>query len=421
MRGVAGRLAALICVILCTFTTTGTWRAQGDGGTGGGLTEELRIRIVNTVGGEIAVSRDRGRTWLRVGAVSRPALQVNRSGFTASKWAQDSAVAATAVNAIHIKVANDPQTGRAVTFSVVPAGKVRGAATRKAGSVIGTDIAAGEWIFGGGLGPYVNSPVRIVRQGRLEALQADYSPRDGDVIVILRRGDSNRLRYIEFENKFGGLIKTVDCEGRTKVIGQVLCPVWGVGRFAGDIDADCGRIRANHPGVIDISTSPVGYVGGFQIIPRGHASSPELWYVREKTQWMVVGPVDARQPSWEGVMPLFGGAIVPSFRVDDITGRHADWLRRVLSRCQVQARIKGGEWGLLPRIAFDPAAPAGMKRPPLGKVWWIRASLQPGAPLPAIADVALKDVTHIRIALPWTTFWPVAGGRESCVTCQPCR
>jgi hypothetical protein len=87
----------------------------------------------------------------------------------------------------------------------------------------------------------------------------------------------------------------------------------GIGRFLGTQYADIGRIRAAHPGVICVSTSPAGQVGGFQIIPRDHAMSPELTYVRVKTQWMVVGPLWALDPSWEGLPPLFSDYLYPAF------------------------------------------------------------------------------------------------------------
>ncbi len=397
------RLTVTIAAILAVFGAVCTSLATEALSEG---QEELRIRIVNTAGGEIGVSRNGGESWMPIGSVVHPALRVNANGYTASKWAHDSAVCAAAVNAIHIKVTNAADTGKGIIFSLAPAGAVVGAATRQASAVTGTDIPAGESIFGGGLGPYVNSPVYLLQGDELTPLPQDYVPADGDTIVIIRQSPATALRYIEFENKFGGLVTAAYANGEREVIGQVLRPVTGVGRFPGGVDADCGRIRANHPGVIDISTSPLGYQGGFQIIPREHASSPELWYVREKTQWMVVGPVNALEPSWEGVAPLFADFILPSFRADDITGRHDDWLQRVLSRCQVQARINGGGWELLPRIAFDPEAPPDLSKPSLGKVWWLKSSLKPYSPLPKAAASALRDVTHIRIALPWTTFWP---------------
>ena len=90
----------------------------------GAQVEVFRLRIINTAGGTIEASRDAGASWISVGRVVAPVTRVNPKGFTASKWAAVSAVCATAVNAIHIKVANNPETGRGMIFSLVPAGIV---------------------------------------------------------------------------------------------------------------------------------------------------------------------------------------------------------------------------------------------------------------------------------------------------------
>ncbi len=408
--------------------------------------EDLRIRIENRAGGAISVSRTNGAEWLTIGQVVRPATTVNPKGYNASRWVPDSTVAATAVNAIHIKVRTDKTTGRGVIFSITPADKTVGAATEKPSASIITDVLAGQGIFGG-LGPTVGSSVHLAQNGEtLVPLDSEYEPARGDVLVITRHRPPRAVRYIDFENKFGGLITLTYCHAKGKphfsrsagparlsspksqpaqpgaaglenpayalevlaqeVIGQVLKPVVGIGRFEGTVYAAPGRLRANHAGVIDISTSPLGLVGGFQIVPRGHANDPEVWYIRSKTQWMVVGPIDGREPSWEGVPPLFAGYLYPSYRADDLTGRHKDWFRRVLSRCQVLAKTKGNQsWHLLPRIALDPEAPANLDRPKAG-TWHIKASLDPYEPLSAVADTAVADITNIRIVLPREVFWP---------------
>ncbi|MFP3904742.1 MAG: hypothetical protein ACLFWB_10920, partial [Armatimonadota bacterium] len=194
-----------------------------------------------------------------------------------------------------------------------------------------------------------------------------------------------------------------------RLIGQVLRPVVGIGRFEGTLSAAPGRLRANHCGVIDISTSPVGKVGGFQIVPREHASSPEVPYISTNTQWMVVGPADVRDPSWEGTPPLFAGYLLPSYRADDITGGHEDWMNRTLSRLMVQVRYNGGEWENMPRVTLDPdaiednAKQSGSGRQGLRR---IPANLNPYSPLPAAASTALSGISHLRIVFPRTVYWP---------------
>jgi hypothetical protein len=369
--------------------------------------ETERIRIANRAGGLIEVSRDRGETWVPVGRVVAPATSVNRLGYTASKWARDSSVAATAVNGIHIKVCGDAASGRGVIFSVAPGGEVLGAAATEVGSraAITTDIPGGEAIFGGGLGPYVGDPVQFERGGKTAPLGPGYVPTVGDSIVIVRLRPDRYPLYMTFENKHGGLIRIEYADEAPRVIGQVLRPVVGVGRFEGQVYAGAGRIRANHCGVIDVSTAPEGRMGGFQIIPRAHAASPEMSYLKEKTQWMVVGPVSALSPSMEGLAPLFSGFLLPSYRVADFSGAHSDWLERVLSRCMVEFRMNGGDWRPVPRIYFDEDIPPGTVVRFADEVR-IGADLRPYAPLPGTADGVLRDVTGIRIVFAKTDYWP---------------
>jgi len=368
--------------------------------------EVFRIRIANSAGGAVAVSRDEGASWLDIGTVTAPATAVNAAGYTASQWAADASVCASAVNAVHIKVANHAETGRGVIFSVIPAGDTVGAAEGRGSTSIATGIAGGTGIFGGGFAPPVNSPVSVVREGAPVRLGPGYVPAEGDVLVITVHEPPVALTAIQFENAFGGLIRASFADGSERVIGQVLRPVVGIGRFPGTVDAAPGRLRANHPGVIDISTSPLGLVGGFQIVPRGHAGSPELSYVLTSTQWMVVGPVSALEPSWEGVAPLFAGYLAPSYRPDDLL--HDDWMQRLLSRCQVQVRFGESDWELIPRIAIDPHAPADADTHDRGRsgLWRIASSLHPYAPLSSAANTALSGVTAIRILLPRAQFWP---------------
>jgi hypothetical protein len=366
--------------------------------------EIFRIRIHNRTDGAIEVSRDGGSEWLAVGRVVTPATAVNPAGYTASQWAEDSSVAASAVNALHVKVANHPETGRGVIFSLVPKGTIVGAAGRGSTS-IGTDIPGGDAIFGGGLGPWVNSPVSL-ESAPEEPLPSDYAPSEGDRIVIRVLEPRRRIAWLDFDNTFGGLITLHYSGGDEKTIGTVLRPVVGIGRFEGTRNAAPGRIRANHPGVIDISTSPQGMVGGFQIVPSGHADSPEVTYIRTGTQWMVVGPLSAADPTWEGIAPLFSGYLRPSYRTDDL--RHEDWMRRLLSRAQVQVRYGGGEWELMPHITIDPDAPndAGTRNRGRDGTWRIHGSLNPWKPLAHEAHNALSGLSHVRILLPRAQYWP---------------
>jgi hypothetical protein len=159
-----------------------------------------------------------------------------------------------------------------------------------------------------------------------------------------------------FENTFGGKITLKYRYRRTELVGQVLKPVYGVGRFTGTKYCDVGRVRANHNGVIDISTSPLDKIGGFQIIPAHHAESPEMSGAKTKTQWMIIGPVDPTKPGEEGLEPFFSGYITPRYAQDDL--QQPDWQKRLAQRTLVQVKYKNNKyWHAMPRLVVDPHKP----------------------------------------------------------------
>ena len=348
--------------------------------------EIYRLRIVNDVDGTITGSRDGGKTWIPIGRVLTFTTRVTNQGYTASKWAPMSAVAATAVNAVHIRTGYNAKDDKGVIFSLLPL-EMSTEAVRKAqaknsfmspDSSLYTDIPAGTGIFGGDWSPILGNPIGLETPGGLQALPVGYAPRQSDVFIIRVLQPADTPHAFIFENRFGGFIIEEAWDGSQKVIGQVLKPVQGVGRFSGTAYSDVGRLRANHNGVIDISTSKMGDTGGFQIIPREHAMSPEMVKARTMTQWMVIGPLNALDPSWEGVAPLFRDYLRPSFGADDWSS--PDWLRLATSRVQVDVKYADSrEWQPMPAIKLDPD---------LSK------------PFPEWANTALEKVTVIRIVLP---------------------
>ena len=345
----------------------------------GELEEIGRIRIENAPGGAVSVSEN--NAWRPVGKVLRPAEKLDLRGFSASRWASPGTVAATAVNALHVKVAQNEQEDRGITFSVLPREFAPGSRqpfeeASIPGASIFTDIPSGTVIFGGGYAPLVGNPVFLERGAELTPLPRDYLPARGDVLVISIRRPKQYPSQIVFENRFGGFIYLEYPNGYRKMIGEVLRPVIGIGRFVGGLWAGIGRIRANHPGVIDISTSLVGEIGGFQIIPANHAMSPETTYVRRLTQWMVVGPLDARDPSWEGVAPLFLHYLRPKYNEADLYAD--DWHERLLGRFLADVKING-EWQAMPHLSVGTSA---------------------NVALPAWADTALENVEAVRIMFP---------------------
>ncbi|OGK11158.1 MAG: hypothetical protein A2Y63_00380 [Candidatus Riflebacteria bacterium RBG_13_59_9] len=350
----ATRWLLVLALVLCGFSGVAA------------ANETFTIVVENAPNGRIFAQSDSGT--IELGRVLVPCNAVNNNGFTASAWAPDSTVCATAVNAIHIKVSNQPETGRGIIFTIQPREFLDfdpanyGSYFSESASIF-TDIPAGTGIFGGGFAPLVGSKVSVVTTVGENGLTDDSSqpqpmpdgfvPKEGDVFIItVERLEA--IDYIEFDNSFGGLITLKRLGEKPEVIGQVLKPVAGVGRFGGSIYARVGRIRANHPGVICVSTSPLGEIGGFQIIPREHAMSPEMTLARTLTQWLVVGPIDGREPSWEGTAPLFFGYLYPSYipLVDDSPELgEISALNRLLTRFRVTGRMRGSsEWGPLPTV-----------------------------------------------------------------------
>jgi len=333
------------------------------------FSEIYRIQISNTVNGSIEVSRNSGVSWEAAGHVLLPTVKVNPKGFTASQWISSGEVAASAVNAIHIKVDN-AQT----IFSILPKDFLDNIRNYNSylspDSSIYTDIEAGRGIFGGGYAPFVGNKVYLFDK------LLDKPPQLGDVITIIVARPAKWPKEIVFENRFGGKITAAYFNGSEEVIGEVLRPVLGIGRFAGSRFVPAGRIRANHSGVIDISTSVGNRVGGFQIIPSNHAQSPEMGGARTATQWMVVGPPQVTGASLEGSSPLFKYFIKPQYDEDDINA--FDWENKFLARFLVEVKIKDKDtWRPMPIYA-----------------------LNADEDLPVEANRALEKVTHIRILFP---------------------
>jgi len=386
---------ALLSALGCAVKPTGLWAAHASPAPPGpsaqaateneALSREVfRLRLFNAVGGAVELSRDGGASWRVLGCVTQPVTAAGK-GYRASAWAKDGRVAATAVNALHVKVreGDDGQCG--VIFSILPRDATDEAVVPSAARMV-TDIPAGQGPFGGEGTPAVGCPVSYQRSAvssqRLEtipvceALPRDYLPRIGDVLTVVGERPVRWPVDCVIENRFGGLI-TLSYPDDAEVIGTVLKPVVGVGRFGGSLYADVGRIRANHCGVVEVSTSPLGKVGAFQIVPSGHANSPEMPYVRTSTQWLVVGPLDARQPSWEGTAPLFSGYLYPSCSPRDILAD--DWVERLTGRFRVTVKTtREPTWRRMVEFGMDP-----------------------GAPLPEQANTALAEVTHLRIRFPW--------------------
>ncbi len=384
------QLTILICLII-TFLNFTSYATTLQSGPGEVLAEEnnpqfveiFRIKIENKVDGAVQVSTDEGKSWRVLGKVRYPTNQVSNIGYTASRWVAEGSVAAVAVNAIHIKTDYNFADDKGVLFSIMPIELLSPPKYYNSylspDSSIYTDIKGGEGIFGGGFSPFVGNTVSTVDAGgKLYPLQLGFIPKIGDTFIIKVEKPVKYPKEIVFENRFGGLITLKYLDGEKKIIGEVLRPVLGVGRFQGTQFADVGRIRANHTGVIDVSTSPLLECGGFQIIPAMHGMSKEMINARTLTQWMVIGPAKITDPSLEGVAPFFQYFIRPNYKKEDFDD--PDWQKAFLQRFLVEVKYKGDDiWHPMKRISLDPD---------LEK------------PLPSWTGRALEDVSFIRILFP---------------------
>jgi hypothetical protein len=275
--------------------------------------------------------------------------------YTASAWGRPGTVTASAVNAVHILMNIEEGQGR--TMSVLPRETIAPAAGPDAAIVL--DCRAGPSFFGAWAPP---AGTRItVKTGASEHPLEDRAPSEGDTLVF-KVYEEDVPYMADFENRPGGRV-IVWGRGAPRVAARVIRPLGGVGRFEGTLFQWRSRLRANHAGVIDISTSDYGTVGGFQIIPWDHAlKSKEMQGAWSATQWMIIAPPDGKS-MLGGTAPLFDGSLAPGpSRGERLWDLWSTYGRKSLTL----ARIDGGEWTMLPEAS--------------GK-----------------SDDALKRVTHIRI------------------------
>ncbi|WP_423232637.1 hypothetical protein [Aminirod propionatiphilus] len=321
----------------------------------------FRMEIPLSIGAETLVRLPSGEIFHGGKVLALPGSS-KWPAYTASRWARPGTVAATAVNAIHLLLSVEEERGR--TISLLPGETFAPAAGE--GNAVVIDVPAGKGFFGA-WAPTVGSAVTIMaRDGSLRPLNAQTPPLPGErliVDVVERPGPY----MVEIDNRPGGdVLAWIDGYGARK-IASVVRPLGGVGRFGGSQFQSPSRLRANHTGVVCISTSPRGDVGGFQILPLLHAHSPEMKSAWELTQWLIVEPVD--DGDLVGTAPLFSDYLVPGPAEDEsLWDLWSTYGRRSLVLC----RLDDGPWRKLPVL--------------VGR-----------------DDGALKAVTRLKIYFPWTS------------------
>lgn len=283
--------------------------------------------------------------------------------YTASAWGGPGEVCASAVNAIHMLVSVEKEKGR--TLSIIPRETIAPAAGPGASIVITSQ--AGTGIFGA-WAPPVGSKVTILNKenGKTASLSPNDLPSRGDIVTItVFEKDFGYMA--EIENRPGGRVTEWNKDG-FRVIGRVIRPLGGTGRFEGTLFQKTGGLRANHCGVIDFSSSKIGKIGGFQIIPWDHAlSSKEMQGSWDMTQWMIIAPPDGKS-MMGATAPLFKEVLVPGpAERESLWDIWSTYGRRSL----LLVRKDGGAWQRLSDIE--------------GR-----------------NDSALRDITHLRIYFPFT-------------------
>lgn len=371
-------------VLLVLFLTSFSYAATATIESDIRVREIFRVKINNSVNGSIEVSKDKGINWEPIGLVIYPTEKISSQGFAASKWIESGRVAATAVNAIHIKTG--PKDWDKSIFSILPIEFLKPPSKYKSflspDSSIYTNLPAGSQIFGGEYSPFVGNEVKITPLGSsLAPMRKGYVPKLNDLIYLIVKQPINYPKEMVFENTFGGKITLKYFNGQEKLVGQVLRPVSGIGRFEGGVYTGSARIRANHPGVIDISVSPMAQMGGFQIVPSEHAA--DMAYVKDGTQWMIISPIEVGQPTLEGLAPLFRQFIRPVY--DQVSIEAQDWDEYALKRFLVEVKYVGTEkWHPMPVLEIN-------------KFYYKRT-------LPPRYNSVLKNVSHIRILFPITPY-----------------
>ena len=295
----------------------------------------FEIMIPMEKGAAVTVTTADGST-REVGTVKALPTKTRWPSYTASAWSAPGTVCASAVNAIHMLVSVEKDKGR--TMSVIPQETIAPAAGPGASVVI--SAKAGESLFGA-WAPPVGSAVFVRRPDMSEApLSPANLPKAKDTLVIVANEDDAMPYMVNIENRPGGRVIAWK-RGGYELLGRVIRPLGGTGRFEGTLFQRTGAIRANHSGVIDVSTTPRGVTGGFQIIPWDHAlKSKEMQNVWNMTQWLVVGPADGRS-MMGGTPPLFKKGLVSGPAAgEELWDLWSTYGRKSL----VLARYDNGKW-----------------------------------------------------------------------------
>jgi hypothetical protein len=261
------------------------------------------IHVPMDIGEQAKVIFPDGKS-LDMGKVRAVPIKSRHPGFTASKYGIGGQVIASAANAHHLQISVDDGSGR--TMSVIPSETFVAASGMNTSFVVEGVGGTGLW---GQYAPFVGSPIYIINQVGIPVLFNNISLFQYATALEIRvYKPKEEIDYIEIENHEGGLAWYHNGSG-DHPFAVVESGVTGTGRFAGTLYQGAGRVRANHPGVICVSTTNRRDIGGFQIVPLSHTYSKELQKTRRMSQYIVLRGTDFEDLT--GQPPFFRGNIRP--------------------------------------------------------------------------------------------------------------
>lgn len=323
-------LTILFLIVFILFGTMGLQKAYANGEDPSRLM--FTIHLPMTSGERAQVVFPDGRT-IDAGRIRTAPIKSRHPGFTASKYGLGGQVIATAANAHHLQISVENGSGR--TISVIPAETFVAAPGFGTSFVVEGIGGTGIW---GEFAPFVGSPVYIINQVGVPVLFNNINLLQFATAVDIRvyRPEGN-AEYLEIENWPGGRAWYHDTSGQDHPFAVVEHNVTGTGRFEGTLYQGPGMVRANHPGVICVSTTKKMDIGGFQIVPISHTYSPEMQKSRRMSQYIILRGVDFEDLT--GKYPFFrsvvrpGDSNMPERREGHVTAK------------------MNGVWGPLPEIS----------------------------------------------------------------------
>jgi hypothetical protein len=282
------------------------------------------IHIPMTLGERAQVLFPDG-TSLEMGKVFAVPTKSRYPGFTASRYGTGAQIIASAANAHHIQVSVENGEGR--TLSLIPSQTFVAASGLDTSFVVDGVGGTGLW---GRYAPFVGSPVYIVNPAGIPVLFNNVNLlKFATALEVRVYKPKDDAEYIEIENSEGGHAWYHDAKGDHQ-FAIVESPVSGTGRFEGSLYQGLGKVRANHPGVICVSTTERYDIGGFQIVPLSHTYSKEMQKTRRMSQYIVLRGIDFEDLT--GQPPFYRSYIRPGDAED--MEYHAGTVR-----CKVD-----GEW-----------------------------------------------------------------------------